>query len=126
MCLHTISKVYDSPDKKVQYGWKVFVIFDGNLQGEIFNQNVVYKYDKWYKARGRKILGYTTALSYPAGFHVFVSRHAALKWARRMYSRTTRRVKYRKAVAIGRQKGVVVVAKEICILRPARKCNRSV
>lgn len=102
MCLEIEGlKVYQRPLKKTVEGWKVFCLYDGELSGEIYDGD--RPTDRWlhaHKCNRARVIRLDGGLKYPAGFHVFLSRAAAVRWSD---SRAIRKVKVRGIVASGVQ-----------------------
>ena len=125
MCLDTVDK---KTRTNVEYGYKVFYIWDKKLLGEFyqadgkFHGNSVYKKRKWYKSSDT-IIG---KLTYSSGFHVFTNKRDAIKYiAGNSYK--VFKVKIKNIVASGTQDSYgaqidkkVVVAKEMMILEEVK------
>lgn len=123
MCLNTIT---ETGLNKSGYGWKVFMVRNGKLYGDIFFTNKPKRLNRWLKAIRVRIKVFLN--EYPSGFHIFIEKNTALSWQRGTVgdNNVIRRVKYRKAHTTGTQSGScflggnTIVADEILIC-PSRK-----
>jgi hypothetical protein len=116
MCLQA---VIGKPKKKSGIGYKYFY-YDrhGVLRGEHYATDRIRPINQWLQSESygnaEIIWGYHE--SYPAGFHIFKTKHGVSRWCGG-HERGIRKVQYRKAVCLGTQeKCHVVVAKEMKIL----------
>jgi hypothetical protein len=119
MCLRNVTT--RKPEKKEGYGWKIFKIRQASLVGQFKNSYSIRPEGTWLdeknyrelvdreriKSERGKIMDYRT------GWHIWAT------CPQPEVGRVVRRVRYRKAVAEGRQFDVrlkkVIVAKEIFI-----------
>ena len=112
MCLNKITKT-NLDESGV--GWKVFVMREGKLCGDIQSPNKRRVTNKWLREEDFR---QCTGLRYSYGFHIFKSKEGAKKW---VYSFPNNdrviKVKYRKGHTSGIQRGFnIIVAKEMLIL----------
>ncbi len=116
MCLDTVTKT-NLDESGV--GWKVFVMREGKLCGDVFYAHYSRPVNKWLKASAFTIkkCKFKTE-GYPLDFHIFKSKEGAQSWARagKPMDRIMK-VKYRKGHTRGKQLDYdTIVAKEMLIL----------
>jgi hypothetical protein len=109
MCMDSVTKLYKRPSPKVVYGYKVFDDFGGKYEFE-FRKRWPVITGKWTVATQRP-LG-----MYMSGFHAFLSRKGAERWAG--HDQHVVRVKLRRIAAEGLQYGALcIVAREMYVPR---------
>ena len=126
MCL----TILDDYEVKQDYGWKVFWKKEGKLCADLF-PHLPYPVNRWIKEKDYRALSGrreyirfpNTSIRYPMGFHIFLKKKDARGW-KNWWNERIRKVKFRKIVAKGWQRGMkVIVAKEMLII-PEKKNRR--
>jgi len=122
MCLFKV----DKKKKKISgYFWKVFRFVE---RDDVHAVDMPFRsvYRRFYFVRGEwmkaeQIL--SAALSYPSGFHGFVTKQGAKDWQRAHGGDVILRCRYRKVIVTGQEiaGGAAIVAREIYLPKNARK-----
>jgi len=118
MCLINVEKSYDNvKDKNFGIGYKAMEpVEGGKFESPLMGGR--HCVGKWYKAVG-DVISADDGTSYKAGFHIFLNKEDAKKYA--LLEDRVVRVRYRQIVAIGQNstsfqaKGDCVIAKEMYI-----------
>lgn len=99
-------------------GYKVFRCYGGNLYSELFDMENIRPANKWIRDEKKDPIRCDIAnIKYEAGFHVFKTRYAAIKWLHPENKEVIRKVKVRKPTAHGLvSQKIVGVFKEMFIL----------
>lgn len=114
MCLRTITKL-PKPTNKVVEVYKAFVVksWEKRLRFSMRSDcRIKLEPGVWIKAKGSRNIAASQARSYPSGFHAHLTKSSC---KRNFGACTILKVKFRKVVAEGLQRGKVLVAKEMFI-----------
>ena len=119
------------------YGWKVFFEADGKLYGEIFSTDKERKINRWLDSDdylgvegSKRIMCSISYEIYSSGWHIFLRKKDAKRWAKASHKLpgrdlVIRKVLFKEVVAKGEQIHCrVVVAKKIKILPQKKKTRR--
>ncbi len=126
MCIDDVSDI----TKRSGVGWKAFILKDGDLHSVFHPLTPSYPIGRWIREndfrdkktrykKGVRVPCWAKKANYPLGFHIFLSKNEALRFAK---NEVVRRVKYRKAHTKGTfnffkyvENAKTIVAKEMKI-----------
>ena len=136
VCLSTITEVYDPSQKVTIDGWKVFGVGKKRvLESLIYNLRGAAVTDcagpkiprgRWLRSVPTRLRSFDSAGFYTAGFHIWMSREAARKWAANYCNACVVRVRGRGLTAKGQQcDHNVAVCEKMQVLPAVKRTTRS-
>lgn len=130
MCLLTVKATHNKGEpylekfrKLPKWGWKVFRKgHNEGLYGEYYFTGISFPNNRWVHDPHTLAITYSydddgARLTYPTGFHLFLTREDAREWKGENDTLCIRKVLFKDVVAIGKQDELdVIVARSIKII----------